>query len=80
MEAEKGHSVRFVHPVAGFVAKTATVASGGEGTSKVFLNLCSSPEIEEATMTASSKGQQWQIPYSLSQERKDTDKGGSRLG
>ncbi len=82
MEAEKGNAVRFVHPVAGFVAKTSVVAAGEggagsqEGATKVFLNLCTSPEIAEATMSASPKGQQWQIPYSLSQERKDTDKGG----
>ena len=68
--------MRFVRPTAGFVVKTSLADASKQ---KVFVNVCSSVEIEKAECTNLAKGQNWRIPYSLSQEKKDFDKGKSFL-
>jgi len=48
---------------------------------KVFINICQSSEIKDATLQKSnvvknnSRGQSWSIPYSLTYGRNDKDKG-----
>ncbi|KND03343.1 uncharacterized protein SPPG_02386 [Spizellomyces punctatus DAOM BR117] len=73
LEAERGNNIRFVKPTAGYVVKTA-FAQGGE---KVFINICTSPEIAEAkpntTSAVQGAGQSWSIPYSLAPSREDVD-------
>jgi dynein assembly factor 2, axonemal len=63
LEAENGSQVKFINPLPGFCIKTTNLAS------KLFVNLCLSPEIEELT----SSGEQYSIPYSLSKPKKDLD-------
>ncbi len=57
------------------------------GHRKTFINVCQSDVVSTATSVAgkgSSKkrGQQWQIPYSITPDREDLDKceGGGRVG
>ena len=71
MEQERGNDIRWVKPAAGFVVKSKIV----ESKQKAFINICTSPEIQAASYTLAGKGQQWSIPYSLSQPREDKDKG-----
>ena len=63
LEAESGNKVRFINPTAGFCAKSFV------GNGKIFVNLCSSPEINEFTVN----GEQYSIPYSLSKPKKELD-------
>jgi len=48
---------------------------------KVFINICQSPEIKDASIQKNNvtrnnaKGQSWSIPYSLTYGRNDRDKG-----
>ncbi|KAI9100375.1 pre-RNA processing PIH1/Nop17-domain-containing protein [Phlyctochytrium arcticum] len=78
LEAERGNDVRFIKPEAGYVVKTSFTNSG----EKVFINVCTSPEVAEAAATPGSstgppavkgKGQHWSIPYSLTAPRQDVD-------
>ncbi|KAJ3043657.1 Protein kintoun [Rhizophlyctis rosea] len=72
LEAERGYNVRFVNPEPGFVVKTSTQV--GRTMEKVFINICSSPEIKTATLSGTTtKGQNWSIPYSLNPKREDVD-------
>ncbi|KAI8925053.1 pre-RNA processing PIH1/Nop17-domain-containing protein [Entophlyctis helioformis] len=93
LEAEKGIDVRYIKPEPSYVLKTFTLpaaASTSTSTStstttadpaKVFVNICSSKEVEPATLSkqkpphnASGKtGQNWSVPYSLGTPRDDVD-------
>ncbi|KAJ3161647.1 Protein kintoun [Geranomyces michiganensis] len=82
LEAERGNDVRFVTPSPGHVVKTRAFSSGsGDVGTKVFINMCTSPEIEAATpgstaVQAGAKGMTWNIPYSLTKPKEDLDVGG----
>ncbi|KAJ3035848.1 Protein kintoun [Rhizophlyctis rosea] len=74
LEAERGNNVRFVNPEPGFVVKTFTPTSTPSETEKLFINICSSPEIAIASVSGkNAKGQNWSIPYTLSAGREDVD-------
>ncbi|KAJ3184537.1 Protein kintoun [Geranomyces variabilis] len=80
LEAERGNDVRFVTPTPGHVVKTRAVG-GADAGKKVFINMCTSPEIEAATpgktaVEAGAKGITWNIPYSLTKPKEDLDVGG----
>ncbi|KAI8999528.1 pre-RNA processing PIH1/Nop17-domain-containing protein [Gaertneriomyces semiglobifer] len=75
LEADRGNDVRFVKPEPGYVIKT-TLTHGSNQGRKVFINICTSPEIAEAKPSPVKKGDQgqsWSIPYSLGQPREDVD-------
>ncbi|CAB4017983.1 Hypothetical predicted protein, partial [Paramuricea clavata] len=79
LEAERGMDVKFINPQDGFVVKTSIKSKDGM---KAFINICQSDVINKATCKEGSKkvdeknvkGQEWLIPYSLSQPREDLDK------
>ncbi|TPX36674.1 hypothetical protein SmJEL517_g01190 [Synchytrium microbalum] len=79
LEAEQGNKVRFVKPTEGHVLKTKfqKPPSNMANIDKVFINMCTSPEISKAKAKTKSvngkKGQSWSIPYSLSSPREDVD-------
>ncbi|KAJ3157781.1 Protein kintoun [Geranomyces variabilis] len=80
LEAERGNDVRFVTPTPGHVVKTRAVG-GSDAGKKVFINMCTSPEVEAATpgsaaVQAGAKGVTWNIPYSLTKPKEDLDVGG----
>ncbi|XP_033106365.1 protein kintoun-like [Anneissia japonica] len=81
MEAARGTDVQFIYPVPGFVLKTSV-----NGDKKAFINVCKNDRIEKASSTTTirtnaqgkkSKGDQWSMPYSLSDGRDDLDKAGA---
>lgn len=87
MEQERGNDIRWVKPEPGFVVKTSVTedvksVSGGptaaiKSGAKVFVNICSSVEIQQATAKAGQgevRGQHWSLPYSLNPPREDRDK------
>ncbi|OAJ41567.1 hypothetical protein BDEG_25142 [Batrachochytrium dendrobatidis JEL423] len=76
LESEKGNDVRYVKPIGVYVIKTATDTF--ESPVKVFINMCSSVEIEAAAQSTSKSfskpgGKHWNIPYSLASPRDDVD-------
>ncbi|ORY50863.1 PIH1-domain-containing protein [Rhizoclosmatium globosum] len=90
-----GNNIRWVKPTPGRVLKTSfaerppkqVAGPGAEEleipaeVKKVFVNICSCPEIEEAKAEGSRKderGQPWSIPYSLTPGRVDMDKAGGK--
>eukprot|EP01136_Pigoraptor_vietnamica_P027112 Opistho-1_new@7222 len=77
LEAERGVNAKFLHPTAGFVVKTREAKAGGK---KVLINVCSSPEIQEAKgvreQGGSGTGIRWTLPHSLVPARDDKDKAG----
>ena len=79
MEREKGVDTQWIHPTPHHVVKSRL--AGLEVVEKVFINVCSSPEIEEASSSMHpTKGQHWSIPHillSANQGRTDTDKNGN---
>jgi dynein assembly factor 2 len=77
MERKRGQEVKFVNPIPGFVLRVLLEP----GRRKVFVNVCQSQVVAEATCKPSlkagskkSNGTQWNIPYSLSPGREDLDK------
>jgi dynein assembly factor 2 len=81
MERKRGQEVKFVNPIPGFVLRVLLEP----GRRKVFVNVCQSQVVAEATCKPSlkagskkSNGTQWNIPYSLSPGREDLDKSGKR--
>ncbi|KAJ3034437.1 Protein kintoun, partial [Rhizoclosmatium hyalinum] len=95
LEADRGNNIRWVKPTPGRVLKTSfaerppkqVAGPGAEEleipaeVKKVFVNICSCPEIEEAKAEGSRKderGQPWSIPYSLTPGRVDMDKAGGK--
>ncbi|KAJ3346814.1 Protein kintoun [Entophlyctis luteolus] len=94
LEADRGNDIRWVKPTPGRVIKTEFAAkpnsrkagkkSAGssdvipDGITKVFINLCTCAEIEEARageVDEARSGRSWSIPYSLTPGRVDMDKG-----
>ncbi|KAJ3260602.1 Protein kintoun [Boothiomyces macroporosus] len=65
LEQEKGFKVRYVKPNPEFCIKT------DNGKDKVYVNICSSPEIQQANAKRATGGTNWSIPYSLAQGRED---------
>ncbi|KAI8620062.1 pre-RNA processing PIH1/Nop17-domain-containing protein [Chytriomyces sp. MP71] len=89
LENDRGNSIRWVKPTPGRVLKTrftdkpAKLASELKDVDKVFVNLCTSTEIEDASMggvetRGEQNGQSWSIPYSLDVGRMDVDKSNQR--
>ncbi|KAI8838793.1 pre-RNA processing PIH1/Nop17-domain-containing protein [Chytriomyces cf. hyalinus JEL632] len=89
LEADRGNNIRWVKPTPGRVLKTRfkskpVKTSELRDIEKVFINMCTSSEIEEASIARpdetknGERGQQWSIPYSLDAGRVDTDKSGSK--
>lgn len=84
MEQDRGNNIRWVKPTPGHVIKTVYVRPPipdgvPDSVEKVFVNLCTSTEIQEGSMTGVSerdgkKGQSWSLPYSLTAGRVDVDK------
>ena len=76
LEAERGNDIRWIKPDAGFVAKTRNQAISTS--EKIFVNICSSAEIEKAASKPTAKdgraGVNWSLPYSLTKSREDVDK------
>ena len=85
MEADRGNNIRWVKPTAGYVLKTEYEKPPNpdgvpDDVSKVFINVCSSVEIAEAsaqnrTVRDGKSGESWSIPYSLVAGRIDVDHG-----
>lgn len=75
MEREKGINTRWIHPTPVFVVKTHVLESASR---KMFINVCSCPDIEEASARSEGKGQHWSLPHILSAagHRMDKDKSG----
>ncbi len=77
LEAERGNDIRWLKPEPHFVIKTSCAGSDGNET-KLFINICSSTEIDPPKATPKTdgnrSGQQWSLPYSLTQLRNDVDK------
>ncbi|KAJ3121926.1 hypothetical protein HK098_003278 [Nowakowskiella sp. JEL0407] len=89
LELERGNNVIFINPNPGAVLKTyfvkysntpssKSVASDGGDGKKVFINLCTAPQIEVATTKNAKKadgkiGKAWSLPYSLSSPKEDVD-------
>ncbi|KAJ1565574.1 hypothetical protein HK096_001840 [Nowakowskiella sp. JEL0078] len=84
MEAEQGNDVTFINPKPGVVLKTSflsefdTPLNSKENIKKVFINLCSAPEIDVAKCKNAKKsdgkrGVAWDLPYSLSAPKQDFD-------
>ncbi|KAJ3323176.1 Protein kintoun [Boothiomyces sp. JEL0866] len=65
LEQEKGYKVRYVKPNPEFCIKT------DNGKDKVYINICSSPEIQQANAKRATGGTNWSIPYSLAQAREE---------
>ncbi|KAI9344892.1 pre-RNA processing PIH1/Nop17-domain-containing protein [Obelidium mucronatum] len=96
LEADRGNNIRWIKPTPGRVIKTFFTAkppkqSGLNGeeeipanVKKVFINICSCPEIDEAKPDEKNprpkdqRGQGWSIPYSLTAGRFDVDKAGAK--
>ncbi|KAK3728891.1 hypothetical protein QZH41_010189 [Actinostola sp. cb2023] len=82
MEKERGMDIKFVNPEGGFVIKTTRVNDG----IKVFVNICHNEHIQKAFSHVAEKeedgkrkrGEQWSIPFSLSQPRDDLDHSGNK--
>ncbi len=64
-----GNAIRWLRPEPCFVIKTRTI--GSEDGKKIFVNICSSAEIDVAYH---KKAGNWAIPYSLAGPRVDIDK------
>lgn len=74
MEREKGVDATWIHPTPVYVIKSLL-----EDKEKMFINVCSSPEVEEASVKRDpERGQHWTIPHILLTltHRMDTDKNG----
>ncbi|KAJ3275325.1 Protein kintoun [Terramyces sp. JEL0728] len=69
LEREKGNKVRYVKPDPEFCVKT------DNGKDKVYINICSSNEIQQANAKKTHGGTNWSIPYSLANGREDHVKG-----
>ncbi|TPX70769.1 hypothetical protein CcCBS67573_g06420 [Chytriomyces confervae] len=89
LEADRGNNIRWVKPTPGRVLKTRFKSKPAKNSElrdieKVFINMCTSSEIEEASIARpdetknGERGQQWSIPYSLDAGRVDVDKSGSK--
>ena len=76
MEAQRGCAVTFINPTPGYVIKTRNLETGG----KVFVNICSDPNVgkpaSKAERMGGNSGLAWSIPYSTSQPRQDIDRSG----
>jgi dynein assembly factor 2 len=75
MEREKGVDTTWIHPTPVYVVKSVL---SDEPKEKIFINVCSSPDVEQASVKK-NKGQHWTIPHILltSTYRMDTDKSGN---
>ncbi|KAJ3075030.1 Protein kintoun [Podochytrium sp. JEL0797] len=98
LEADRGNSIRWIKPTPARVIKSAFVvapgkqeaSAGGEAVDipadvkKVFVNICTCNEIEEAKPGEGKEekggrvGTSWAIPYSLTAGRFDQDKAGKK--
>ncbi|KAJ3250778.1 Protein kintoun [Chytriomyces hyalinus] len=89
LEADRGNNIRWVKPTPGRVLKTRFKSKPAKNSElrdieKVFINMCTSSEIEEASIARpdetknGERGQQWSIPYSLDAGRVDVDKSGGK--
>eukprot|EP00898_Chlorokybus_atmophyticus_P003673 jgi/Chlat1/4306/Chrsp29S04476 len=80
-----GPDTTLIVPEAAFVVKTRTKGApnnkGRKINMKVFINVCSSDKVEEATckkvVKSLSGGSDWRIPFTLSNPRDDMDKDGN---
>lgn len=71
MEKQRGQDVRLLKPQSGFVIKTVRLSDN----MKVFLNICTSPEVAEYELQHVNGRTKVSLPHSLSPEREDFDKG-----
>ena len=61
---------KLVRPEAGFCVKCRK-----QGTrEKVFVNVCSAPDVDRATSKNTSKGQSWQLPHMMGPPHMEQDK------
>ena len=87
-EAQQGFNVTFLQPQPGYVIKTRVTASTEAAaedeidvpTGKVFINVCSDANVEDAKeLKADKQGRiPWAVPYSTSKPRRDVDKAGEQ--
>lgn len=86
LEAERGFVATFLQPQPGYVIKTRVLSCQNEdedvseGFGKLFINVCSDPNIKDAQPKTDVKDNRgriaWAIPYSTSKARRDLDKAG----
>ncbi|KAJ3410585.1 hypothetical protein HDV05_003622 [Chytridiales sp. JEL 0842] len=85
LERERGNDIKWIKPTPSFVVKTS-YKERSKGVSKdiekVFVNVCSSPEVSEAKSKVEERkgkrGEAWEVPYSLTQGREDVDKSNNK--
>lgn len=61
---------KLVRPDAGFCVKCKKQGSG----EKVFVNICSAPDVDVATSQNTPKGQSWQLPHMMGPPHMEQDK------
>ena len=88
LEAERGNHVTFLTPRPGYVIKTRVLSSkvdhdhdNDHGYGKVFINICSDENIQDAHEATAAKQDPrgripWAVPFSTSKPRRDVDKAG----
>jgi len=76
MERQRGQDVKLLNPIAGFVVKTKRLSNS----MKVFINICTSFELQEHTSNNEKRngvvGTHYHIPHSITPMREDLDKDG----
>lgn len=73
LERERGVSVRFIHPTAGYVLRTSQA-----GSRRCYLNVCSNAHVGPPQARAEAGGQRWALPFSLAPGREELGRGGRR--
>lgn len=73
LERERGVSVRFIHPTAGYVLRTSQA-----GARRCYLNVCSNSCVGQPQAHAEAGGQRWTLPFSLAPGREELGRGGRR--
>lgn len=74
LERERGVNITFINPEPGYVIKTSS-----DGTLKTFINIATNEKIDKpsnspATNPNGQRGLHWQLPYTLTPQRRDMDK------
>nr|CAB3226521.1 protein kintoun [Phallusia mammillata] len=77
LERDRGMDVKFINPKPGHVLKTSI-----NGKQKCFVNICTNENLGQPrsrpSMQGNTRGMQWSIPHSVSQDREDVDKAGNK--
>ena len=81
LEESRGYRVTFLAPKPGYVIKTLVLNGNNKtGSDKVFINVCSDENVEDASADFKARGSTgqvpWSVPFSTSKPRQDVDKSG----